>query len=325
MRLFDILAVAAAQAPVTGGRPDLSSFPEFQDDSHPEEKKVRRHQQHEKAKEKIGPPIPNWSTKEEEKKSPHHHPGRRAEVIHGNDSPRIVFNTSNNNGGDSSTLVIGVAMVIVVFAIGYCWCCASPSTKHEFEVGPVFANRGLRTNFTETHIAAPVATVAEVLSDETRATEWVSSLLEQTVIEGTRTNGPTGQWEVYQRYHLYWPMCNRDYVMRYKWYQNENGNPTLLIHDFENSSYPSPKDADGNPSDRVGDDGCRYVRAAVHKIMYTLLEVKPTQTKVMVESCIDPSGGMPLGLANIYGGIWGGKQLRHLTHQCDKIVEERSK
>ena len=70
---------------------------------------------------------------------------------------------------------------------------------------------------------------------------------------------------------------------------------------------------------------CRYVRAAVHKIMYTLLEVKPTQTKVMVESCIDPSGGMPLGLANIYGGIWGGKQLRHLTHQCDKIVEERSK
>ena len=149
--------------------------------------------------------------------------------------------------------------------------------------------------------------------------------MEQTVIEGTRTNGTPGQWDIYQRYHLYWPMLNRDYVLRYKWDKNENGNPTLLVHDVENSNYPSPKDADGNPCDRLGDDGKEYVRAAVHKILYTLSEVNPTQTKVMVEYCIDPSGTMPLCLANAYGGGWGGKQLKHLTHQCDKIVAERSK
>src|SRR5262249_53461672 len=76
--------------------------------------------------------------------------------------------------------------------------------RREVEGSPVVAVKG------EALIAAPLAKIASVLDDTSRAKEWVCALAEARVL---RVVSPTERVE-YDRLEAPWPVSDRDFVFR---------------------------------------------------------------------------------------------------------------
>lgn len=149
-------------------------------------------------------------------------------------------------------------------------------------------------------VAAPIAKVAEVVINTSRATEWVDSLIEARRI---RETSPVD----YVEYdHVGTPpiMKDRDFLSHVTVETDPIAKKiTVRLVDIEDPAMPP------NP---------KYVRGLLINSYYALSYAGPTKTHVEVEILTDPKGWVPKWVVNLFQRGWPRNTIESLRTQVVK-------
>ena len=170
--------------------------------------------------------------------------------------------------------------------------------KKEIPDSPVVAFKGQGV------IKAPIERVASILTDTTRATEWVHNLKEGKLIRKISNT------EYISYSHIGTPivMKDRDFVIHYKAKTDPVRNAFLI----EMSS-------DLDPQAPVTD----YVRGEILGSSYLLKPLNAKETYIIAEIHADPKGSVPKWIVNLFQKQWPHHTIEALREQAEKddIVE----
>ncbi|MCH2110610.1 MAG: hypothetical protein MK135_14910 [Polyangiaceae bacterium] len=183
------------------------------------------------------------------------------------------------------------------------------------------ARPGLKDVSGSKDIPAPLEKVAQVLSDCSTKTEWVSGLVEERMVEEKEADGQPQlvfgncpvDFTVYQHYTLLPLFSERDYVIHGLWQvktaetsQSEGASQEVVSAtlDLQSAEHAELPEVAGR------------VRASLNRLVYTL-ERLPNEagTRVSVECNVDPLGAFPVFAVNLYASTWSEKTLSALQEQ----------
>ncbi|HZV01725.1 MAG TPA: START domain-containing protein [Planctomycetota bacterium] len=167
--------------------------------------------------------------------------------------------------------------------------------RREVEGSPVVAVKG------EATIATPIAKLASVLHDTSRAKEWVCSLGEARVL---KVVSPT-VWIEYNRLEAPWPVSDRDFVFRTEIkLDKKQKSVTFELKSVEEPSCPPNED--------------KAVRGELVASTYQLQALEDGRTRVTVEIQVDPKGSLPKWLVNWAQKGWPRATLENIRDQIAK-------
>jgi hypothetical protein len=153
----------------------------------------------------------------------------------------------------------------------------------------------------EAMIDAPIAKVAQVLSDTPRKLDWIARIVEAKNI---RTISDMERIE-YNHTGAPWPVKDRDFVFHAK-VDVDKANRRLLVRIKSQEDPAMPEQ-----------DCC--VRGSLNNSLYTLTSVEGgKRTHVAVEIHADPKGSLPSWVVNLIQKGWPSKTLAGIRRQVAK-------
>jgi hypothetical protein len=152
----------------------------------------------------------------------------------------------------------------------------------------------------EAEIEAPIAKVAQVLSDTSRKLEWVADCKAAKDIEMV---SPLDRIE-YSHIGTPWPLQDREFVFRAK-VEADKPNKTMIIRfsSIEDARVPMP---------------AGRVRGKLLKSVYTLKSISDAKSHLRIEIHADPMGSVPKWLVNAFQRRWPHVTLTHIREQAAK-------
>jgi START domain-containing protein len=167
--------------------------------------------------------------------------------------------------------------------------------RKKIEGSSIVAFRG------ETVIDAPIAKVAQVLSDTSRKREWVDRCLEA---QNIRVFSPLERIE-YNKTDSPWPVADRDFLFRVKT-EFDKEQKQLIIR-FESVEDPAKPDVPDTVRGRLYDS--RYVLTSLDDGM---------RTRILVQIQADPKGEVPKWIVNLVQRDWPRQTLLGIERQVAK-------
>lgn len=166
--------------------------------------------------------------------------------------------------------------------------------KQEVEGSPVIAFKGIGV------VNAPIARVASVVIDSSRAAEWMDSVVDARVVR------QVSPFETIVYTHLKSPplVADRDFVTHSKTeFDRANKRVTVRIH--------SVTDAGAPPTS--------HVRAQILHSSFVLTSIEGgRKTLVVTEIHADPKGSVPSWVVNLFQRDWPVNTIVNLRAQCAK-------
>ncbi len=154
-----------------------------------------------------------------------------------------------------------------------------------------------------TVIPAPLATVADILDDNSRHGEWVPFLLESRELQSL---SDFDRLE-YNRFAAPWPASDRDFLYRVSAVAEPDGRRWT----FRMQSVQSPLMAE-LPG---------VVRGQLFESSYRLTALADGQTRLELMFHADPRGWVPVWIINIIQEVWPMAVLKGLRAQASRLAD----